>query len=79
MGSIGRARDNAFPFEVSPINNGSSTYSGKFYAGRSGRLYLFVNDGINPFSKGFLCPQRGQNATWHCYNDNNEGNRDGVR
>ncbi|MBZ0216961.1 MAG: DUF2235 domain-containing protein, partial [Fimbriimonadaceae bacterium] len=76
MGSIGRARDHAFRINVARVASGSTTYSGTFHAWRSGRLHLFVNDGINPFSNGFMCPQKDRRPYWRCYYDNNRGTAD---
>ncbi len=74
MGSIGRSRDHVFRIEAKADNAG--TYSFRFYAWRTGRLYLFVNDAINAFDSDRFCsPKDGfeERDPWKCYYANNQG------
>ncbi len=81
MGSIGRARENAFRVDAkrvtedpaSPDHNG---FDYTFHAWRSGRLHLFVNDAISPFGSGWPCRAREDfkpDKPWNCYYANNKG------
>jgi len=73
MGSIGRSRDYAFPLKLEPVAPGSNRYTATFHAWRSGRLYLFVNDAVNPFADSRLCPPGSGRPYWRCYYANNKG------
>lgn len=75
MGSIGRAREHAFPIDARRLSGNPDSYVYEFHAWRSGRLYLFVNDGVNAFRSDSLCGPGGMDpqTPWRCYYDNNQG------
>lgn len=75
MGSIGRSREHAFRINAESLQSDPNKYVYKFHAWRSGRLYLFVNDAINPFDNDWLCLPKDydKNAPWRCYYANNQG------
>ncbi len=74
MGSIGRGREQAFRISQTPVEESPGRYVYTFYAWRSGRLYLFVNDALNAFESDTLCSDgMEEKAPWRCYYDNNRG------
>lgn len=81
MGSIGRGRENAFRIhakrvDVDPASPDDAGFTYTFRAWRTGRLYLFVNDAINPFAGERFCRAKEDfdpERPWHCYYANNSG------
>ena len=59
MGSIGRAREHAFPIEAVADAGNPRKWKYRLYAWKSGRLYLFVNDAISAFGRSKHCPPEG--------------------
>ncbi|MGI9414231.1 MAG: hypothetical protein ACR2PM_11215, partial [Hyphomicrobiales bacterium] len=75
MGSIGRGREHVFRVDATRKAADSQTYTYTFYAWRSGRFYLFVNDAINPWRDDRFCSPGSfdETAFWRCHYDNNRG------
>ena len=81
MGSIGRSRDGAFRVNVERRSDDKASpdykkFDYKFRAWRSGRLYLFVNDGVNAFDSDLMCEDESdfdEKNPWNCYYNNNTG------
>lgn len=79
MGSIGRGREHAFRIDAKANKEGGveskTEYEYTFFAWRSGRLYLFVNDAINVRSDGKFCTKGSfdDDRPWACYYNNNQG------
>ena len=74
MGSIGTAREDAFPLDLKQAPDDPQTLETTIRAWRSGPLYLFVNDAIGVYPVHKACEIKESGTEWRCFYDNNKGN-----